>query len=190
MSADPLLLAQMPSIIIINKSPSAVSAFVSKYSNSNGDDSWFNLAQGARDSWNRAGWELVAFKNANDTKRAGVYVPSNAVVTFNGFDNITVESLNVHSSRKYPEKRYRIAMSSIIVINKSSSAVSVFVSKYSNSSGDDSWFTVAAGGRDSWGRKGWELVAFKNASDTDRAGVYVPANSVVTFNDLAHISVL
>ncbi|KAI0676445.1 hypothetical protein C8Q78DRAFT_1073250 [Trametes maxima] len=79
-------------IIVINKSSSAVSAFVSKYSNSDGDDSWFNLAPGARDSWNRAGWELVAFKNANDSNRAGVYVPSNAVVTFNDFgSNITVE---------------------------------------------------------------------------------------------------
>ncbi|KAI0676446.1 hypothetical protein C8Q78DRAFT_1073251 [Trametes maxima] len=81
-------------------------------------------------------------------------------------------------------------VSNIIVINNSSSAISVFVSKYSNSNGDDSWFTISPGARDSWNRAGWELVAFKNANDTNRAGVYVPTNAVVTFHDFVHISVL
>ena len=80
-------------------------------------------------------------------------------------------------------------MGAIIVVNNSSSAIHVFVSKYSNSNGSDEWYTIAAGKRDSWARSGWELVAFKNANDTDRAGKYVPANTEVVFTDLAHITV-
>ncbi|KAJ3007967.1 hypothetical protein NUW54_g3337 [Trametes sanguinea] len=81
-------------------------------------------------------------------------------------------------------------MGSIIVINNSGSTISVFVSKYSNGDGSDAWYTLQPGARDSWSRKWWELVAFKNANDTNRAGVYVPADSTVTFSDMAHISVV
>ncbi|KAL7277298.1 hypothetical protein ACG7TL_009154 [Trametes sanguinea] len=83
-----------------------------------------------------------------------------------------------------------LQMGSIIVINNSGSPISVFVSKYSNSDGSDAWFTLQPGGRDSWSRKGWELVAFKNAKDSNRTGVYVPADSTVTFDDMAHVSVV
>jgi hypothetical protein len=76
---------------VINNSNTAISAFVSKYSNNDGSDAWFELGPGKRDSWNRNGWELVAFKNANDTRRAGVYVPPGSVVTFYAFDKITVQ---------------------------------------------------------------------------------------------------
>jgi hypothetical protein len=82
----------MPSTILINKSGEAVQAFVSKYTNSNGDDKWFDLgANGGRDSWSREGWEAVGFKNKDDTRRAGIYVPKGAVVIFRSFDNITYE---------------------------------------------------------------------------------------------------
>ncbi|KAI0807573.1 hypothetical protein C8Q74DRAFT_1228096 [Fomes fomentarius] len=80
-------------------------------------------------------------------------------------------------------------MGSIIVINASNEEISSFISKYSNSNGDDNWFKVAAGGRDSWGRGSWELVAFKNANNTYRAGVYVPVNSTVTFHSFTNIAV-
>ena len=80
-------------------------------------------------------------------------------------------------------------MGAIIVVNNSSAAIHVFVSKYTNSNGSDEWYTIAAGQRDTWSRSGWELVAFKNANDTDRAGKYVPANTEVVFTDLAHITV-
>ncbi len=80
-------------------------------------------------------------------------------------------------------------MGAIIVVNNSSSPIQVFVSKYSNSNGNDDWFTIAAGKRDSWSRNGWELVAFKNGNDTNRAGKYVPVDTEVVFTDLAHIAV-
>ncbi|RDX55353.1 hypothetical protein OH76DRAFT_1338416 [Lentinus brumalis] len=80
-------------------------------------------------------------------------------------------------------------MGAIIVVNSSSSPIHVFVSKYSNSNGSDEWFTIAPGKRDSWSRNGWELVAFKNANDTDRAGKYVPVNTEVVFTDFARIAV-
>ncbi|PIL25789.1 hypothetical protein GSI_11539 [Ganoderma sinense ZZ0214-1] len=81
----------MGSTIIVNASGSAIYAFVSKYSNSSGDDSWFELQPGARDSWGRNGWELVAFKNVNDSQRAGVYVPVDKTVTFHSFGNIQIQ---------------------------------------------------------------------------------------------------
>ena len=78
---------------------------------------------------------------------------------------------------------------SIIVINNSTEACHVFVSKYTNKSASDDWFQVPPGQRESWQRNGWELVAFKNAADTLRAGVYVRLNTTVTFHDLNDISV-
>ncbi|CDO70369.1 hypothetical protein BN946_scf184999.g9 [Trametes cinnabarina] len=80
-------------------------------------------------------------------------------------------------------------MGSIIVNNATGSTITVFVSKYSNSGGDDSWFNVPANSRESWSRNGWELVAFKNSNDTTRAGVYVPVESTVTFHSFSNISV-
>ncbi|KAI0631119.1 hypothetical protein C8Q77DRAFT_1159820 [Trametes polyzona] len=78
---------------------------------------------------------------------------------------------------------------SIIVINESANPCHVFVSKFSVITGNDGWFTLAPGQRTSWGRNGWELVAFKNRQDTDRAGVYVAANSTVVFRSLREILV-
>ena len=78
---------------------------------------------------------------------------------------------------------------SIIVINNGTEACHVFVSKYTNKSASDDWYQVPAGQRESWQRNGWELVAFKNDSDSDRAGRYVAVNSTVTFKDLGNISV-
>ncbi|KAI9067848.1 hypothetical protein FKP32DRAFT_1588204 [Trametes sanguinea] len=80
----------MGSIIVNNATGSTITVFVSKYSNSGGDDSWFNVPANTRESWSRNGWELVAFKNSNDTTRAGVYVSVESTVTFHSFSNITV----------------------------------------------------------------------------------------------------
>ncbi len=77
---------------------------------------------------------------------------------------------------------------SIMVINGTEKEIFVFVSKYSG--GDDTWLKLDAGGRESWARSGWELVAFRDANDDIRAGVYVPVNSVVTFFSFKHITVL
>lgn len=81
----------MGSMIVHNKSNSAVSCFVSKWTSDGGNESWFPLGANCRDSWSRNGWETVGFKNENDTKRAGIYVPINSTVIFYSFDNIKVE---------------------------------------------------------------------------------------------------
>ena len=78
------------SIIVANGTGQPIWCFVSKYSNSSGDDSWFQINANTRESWGRNGWELVAFKNGNDTTRAGVYVNVEATVTFHAFNNISV----------------------------------------------------------------------------------------------------
>lgn len=79
-------------------------------------------------------------------------------------------------------------MGSIIVINASREDVYCFVTRFNG--GSDEWFKVRAGYRDSWGRRnGWELVAFTDADDTTRAGVYVRVNSIVTFRSFCEITV-
>ncbi|KAK7437591.1 hypothetical protein VKT23_018489 [Stygiomarasmius scandens] len=79
------------SIIVHNESKQDIQVFVSKYSNSNGSDEWFVVKAGASDSWSRNNWEVVAFKNNNDTERAGVYVRTNMKITFVSFGDIQVE---------------------------------------------------------------------------------------------------
>ncbi|KAI0366848.1 hypothetical protein BV20DRAFT_1001746 [Pilatotrama ljubarskyi] len=80
---------QMGSIIVVNDTNGPMYVFVSSYSNPTGHSDWYNIGPGKRDSWSRDGWELVAFKNEDDTKRAGVYVPVNSTVTYRGLDDIT-----------------------------------------------------------------------------------------------------
>lgn len=77
-----------------------------------------------------------------------------------------------------------MGVGSIIVVNNTNEPCHVFVSKYSRSSASDDWFTLQPHTRDSWERAGWEIVAFKNGNDTDRAGIYVPTNTTVTYNGL------
>ena len=77
---------QMGSFIVVNNSGNDVHAFVSNWTNSDGDESWFRLAAGSRDSWDRNGWECVGFKSVGDTHRAGKYIPVDRTVTFHGFD--------------------------------------------------------------------------------------------------------
>ena len=80
-------------------------------------------------------------------------------------------------------------MGTFTIVNNTSSAISVFVSKYTNSKGSDDWYSVPAGQAETWDRNGWELVAFKNANDSGRAGVYIHTNKTVTFNSLDNIGV-
>ncbi|KAJ8092625.1 hypothetical protein PM082_006950 [Marasmius tenuissimus] len=84
----------MGSFIIHNKSPEFqnIQAFVSNYCGQ-GSDSWYSVKPGQRDSWGRKDgwWEIVAFKDDNDTQRAGVYCKCNSTVIFYSFDDIRVE---------------------------------------------------------------------------------------------------
>lgn len=80
----------MGAIVVINNSSGPIHVFISKYSNSNGSDEWYVLEAGKRDSWARNGWEVVAFKNGNDTNRSGRYVEVNSTVTFNNLGDIKV----------------------------------------------------------------------------------------------------
>ncbi|OJT14024.1 hypothetical protein TRAPUB_9414 [Trametes pubescens] len=77
------------SIIVHNATSEPCHVFVSKYSRQSANDDWYVLQPGQRDSWARDGWEVVAFKNGDDTDRGGVYVRVNTTVTFNGLYNIS-----------------------------------------------------------------------------------------------------
>ncbi|KAI0822986.1 hypothetical protein BC628DRAFT_1411990 [Trametes gibbosa] len=77
------------SIIVINATASPCHVFVSKYSRPSAHDDWYTLAPGTRDSWARDGWEVVGFKNDNDSDRGGVYVRVNTTVTYGGLHLIS-----------------------------------------------------------------------------------------------------
>lgn len=79
------------SMQIQNKSNCRVVCFVSTYSNKDGSDAWYTISSQSGDTWIRMGWELVAFKDEDDTRRAGVYAPVNSRIIFHSFDNIVVE---------------------------------------------------------------------------------------------------
>ena len=87
------------------------------------------------------------------------------------------------------QSRYFQMTGSIVVINNSFTPCHVFVSKYTNKSASDDWYTIPVAQRESWQRNGWELVAFKNDADTERAGKYVRVDSTVTFTSLGNIEV-
>jgi len=62
-------------------------------------------------------------------------------------------------------------MPSFRIYNKTDSKVQVFVSKYSNGSGDDAWFPLEAGSYEDWNRGSWELVAVEY-HNKHRSGAY------------------
>ena len=74
----------MGGITVVNHSPNPIFAFVSKYSNNSGKDDWFPLAPGESDKWDRNGWELVAFRDRDNTFRRGVYVRVDSTVNYYG----------------------------------------------------------------------------------------------------------
>ncbi|KAI0323946.1 hypothetical protein GY45DRAFT_1332089 [Cubamyces sp. BRFM 1775] len=77
-------------IIVVNNSTGSVHAFVSIYNTPNGNGSWQLIPSGVAYSWSRNDWEVVAFKNADDTKRAGVYVQVDTTVIYNSLSNLIV----------------------------------------------------------------------------------------------------
>ncbi|KAI0356066.1 hypothetical protein OH77DRAFT_1424378 [Trametes cingulata] len=82
------------SIIVANASPKPFCVFVSSFSQSTlaapEVEQWHTLEPGARASWARSGWELVAFRTPRDVDRAGVYVKANSLVVLYSLARITV----------------------------------------------------------------------------------------------------
>ncbi|KAF3280559.1 hypothetical protein TWF970_002773 [Orbilia oligospora] len=79
-------------IRVSNNSSFAVRVFVSKYNG--GNDDWFTLQPGGSDNWSRkGGWEVVVFRDGDDTNRVGRYVRANTSLVFNGFDSVETESI-------------------------------------------------------------------------------------------------
>ncbi|KAI0323944.1 hypothetical protein GY45DRAFT_1332085 [Cubamyces sp. BRFM 1775] len=76
-------------LVVVNNSSAPVSAFISKYSYSQGSDAWYSIPAGAADVWARNNWELIAFTTGNDD-RAGVYVRVNKTVIYNSLDDLVI----------------------------------------------------------------------------------------------------
>lgn len=72
---------KMGNITVFNETTDTIWVFVSKYSTPGGDDSWFPISPGGKDVWVRDNWELVAVKNADDTRRLGAYMKTNSYYT-------------------------------------------------------------------------------------------------------------
>ena len=80
--------AQMGEIIVTNNSGAAVSVFVSN--TSGGSDAWYSVPDNTSETWSRTSWEVVVFKNDDDTDRAGVYVRVDSTVVYKSLDDISV----------------------------------------------------------------------------------------------------
>ena len=84
-------------ISVTNRSKEKVWVFVSKYTKGDGSDAWYELEPGKSEQWLRAGgnggkgWELVAFKNHNDSWRAGEYVHVGYHVSFHNWDQVVID---------------------------------------------------------------------------------------------------
>jgi len=74
------------------------------------------------------------------------------------------------------------------VINQSGETISVFVSKYTEQDGSDSWFKIQPNAQETFKRKGWELVAVSFDPDDDRRGVYVKCPATVRIHSKNNIS--
>ncbi|KAK6510158.1 hypothetical protein TWF481_004872 [Arthrobotrys musiformis] len=80
-------------IRIANETSSPIHVFVSKYNG--GSDDWFTLQPGGSDIWNRkegsgGGWELVAFRDGDDTQRVGRYVKVNSSIIFRSWEEVAI----------------------------------------------------------------------------------------------------
>lgn len=82
-------------ITVCNNTDERVECFISNFATKNGSDDWYPIEAEERDSWNRShgGWEVVGFRNADDSVRAAKYldVRKAVVVNFNGFEDGYIE---------------------------------------------------------------------------------------------------
>lgn len=68
-----------------------------------------------------------------------------------------------------------------IIRNATSKCITVFVSKYSNDSGDDKWIGLGVNEVEVWRRgRGWEGIAFE--CDGNKVGIYCQTGRFVTLN--------
>jgi hypothetical protein len=153
---------------VVNRSGEAIFCSITTKTNPSGDGGWFELPPGGSDTWSRAGWEDVIFRNRDSSKKKSLWTNrgSPAVVTFHGFDF----DLDIQNDYQPPTQ----GQGSFLVSNRSEKPVFCCISTASGGNGD--WFKLPPGGNDTWARSGWETVAFKDENDTERKGVYIKTN--------------
>ncbi|CAK5262835.1 unnamed protein product [Mycena citricolor] len=125
-----------------------------------GNAEWFNVAPGCNDTWKRAGWEDVKFRDPADTKfkslRANRGEP--AIIYFDGFD----KPLTIVNT--YQPAGFRVN-------NKSPQTVMVSVT--STTGGDNALFKLVPGQSDVWRRNGSETIRVQTEDGSKHAeGVF------------------
>jgi len=152
---------------VVNRSKEAVFCAITSKTNPSGDAGWFELQPGGGDTWSRAGWEDVSFRNRDSSKKKALWINrgSPAVVNFDGFD----VDLDIQNNFQPPG-----TAGGFLVSNHSAKPIYCFISTTSGGNGD--WFKIPPGGNDTWARSGWETIAFKDENDQERKGVYVTNN--------------
>ncbi|KDQ10041.1 hypothetical protein BOTBODRAFT_36661 [Botryobasidium botryosum FD-172 SS1] len=74
-------------IVVINSSTAPVFCYVAReHQPPGGDGGWYKLGPGVYDRWDRPGgkWEVVGFRNGDDTVRGAAFARAGSTVTFNG----------------------------------------------------------------------------------------------------------
>ncbi|KAJ2991119.1 hypothetical protein HDV02_003946 [Globomyces sp. JEL0801] len=153
-------------ITLRNSSAHTIQVFVTKYSNSDGSDDWFELQPNAVEQWHRKNWECLVVKDRGN--RAGVYLSEGSTIRYQGQG----EQNNDHLFQTFN------LQNGVHFTNNSREYVEVFMSNFSG--GCDEWFGVGPGQSDHWGRDGWDVLVVRRQNG-DRFGRYVHSGSSIQY---------
>ncbi|KAJ6539559.1 hypothetical protein B0H19DRAFT_1078610 [Mycena capillaripes] len=148
----------MPGFRVHNRSNEII--FCSITNKTGGNAGEFEIKPFEHDEWKRNGWEDVAIRNKQNTRRTALWINRGgpALVYFDGFD----KALTIFNDYR-PDPGF-------VINNLSPRNIKCFIS--ANSRGDSAWFKIAAGQSDTWGRNGWEAIAVKSEDGKERKGEF------------------
>ncbi|KAJ3287165.1 hypothetical protein HDU79_005890 [Rhizoclosmatium sp. JEL0117] len=151
-----------------NKTNEPVESFVSTFDDE-GKDDFYGISPNASESWRRTKLQTIAVKTADGMSAACLVGPCSTVTVRKVF---SVHPLT-HSKEDYDGR--------IRVHNKSNETIAVYVSKYENDSGSDSWYDIAPNTCDDWKRDKTQLVVVKTQSGASY-GYYLSPGHLVTYD--------
>jgi len=85
-------LPQLKRFDVYNQSESPIKVSVSKTLSKTGNDAWFTLQPGSKDTWKRLDWELVIIE-FSDKDRRGFYLQPGKKIVIKGKDNVVLEEI-------------------------------------------------------------------------------------------------
>ncbi|KAJ3402905.1 hypothetical protein HDU80_004647 [Chytriomyces hyalinus] len=155
-------------IFVFNGTGSPIQVAISTNSGPGSAES-FPLQPGCSDTWKRGnGHEVVVVQSGNQAM--GMCVRTGVSIAVKNVENIVPPQFRVEADDHDGK---------ITIENQSGRDARFFVTKRSNPDGDDAWYPLGNGEKDSWGRTSYEVIVAEQ--DSVRVGVYATAGSRVVF---------